>query len=203
LGILAIGGHPDDIEFGCFGTLAGMCRKEKISMLVFTRGEITAKAGVRTSEARKSAAILGAEIKLLSYPDGELRQTGETVQWLRDEIIRTKARTVFCPHIEDSHQDHVAAGRIGMSSWKFVDQVLFYETPSTINFQPNVYFDITRTFESKKKAIELFQSQKSKPALNTDQVKGLAQYRAWQCNRSNALFEAFVLGRAIRDSSNT
>ena len=197
--VLAIGAHPDDIEFGCFGTLARMSRKEKIFMLVFTRGEIAATPEVRISEAIKSAAMIGASVSFLSHPDGGLQQTAETVRELRDEITKRGADTIFSPHMEDSHQDHATAGRIAISSWKLVNRVLFYESPTTFNFQPNIYCDITETFEIKRQALDSFQSQKSKPSLETAQVRGLAQYRAWQCDRRNKLFEAFVIARAIKD----
>jgi LmbE family N-acetylglucosaminyl deacetylase len=197
--VLAVGAHPDDVEFGCFGTLARMASSEKICLLVLTRGEITARATLRVSESRKSASMLGAAIRILPHPDGELRQTGETVREVRNEIKRTGASTVFCPHINDTHQDHVAAGKIVMSSWKYVNRILLYETPTTTDFQPNVYCDITKTFGLKRRALELFESQGARPYLDTSQVRGLAEYRAWQCNRSKALFEAFVLGRAVLD----
>lgn len=96
---LAIGAHPDDIEFGCGATLAkwasGACR---ISLLVCTDGskgtwdreaDPAALVVTRRAEQRAAASLLSdsAEIVFLSWPDGELesglRQRWEIAAWIR------------------------------------------------------------------------------------------------------------------------
>jgi len=194
--VLAVGAHPDDIEFGCGGTLARLAKREKIEFLVFTSGEIGGKPKERRAEARKAAGIIGAHITFLNYRDGHLSMSPETVKQLRDSVDLTKATTIFCPYFEDTHQDHVAAARIAMTCWKKVDSLLFYEGPTVVNFNPNVFSDISSFFDSKKRAVESFDSQRHKPLMDINQVKGIAQHRAWECGKSGALFEAFVLFRS-------
>jgi LmbE family N-acetylglucosaminyl deacetylase len=96
---LAVGAHPDDIEFGCGATLAkwaaGGCQ---IALLVCTDGSkgtwdpATDPAELvvtRRAEQRDAAAILQstAEIVFLGWPDGELeaglRQRWEIAAWIR------------------------------------------------------------------------------------------------------------------------
>ena len=68
--ILAIGSHPDDLEYGCGGTLARYAQAgHQVTMLVMTCGERGGVPGTRECEARASAAVLGAEIIFGGYED--------------------------------------------------------------------------------------------------------------------------------------
>jgi LmbE family N-acetylglucosaminyl deacetylase len=80
---LAIGAHPDDIDFGCGGTLAKWAAAGcEISELVLTdgsKGSWDPKAdrdrlvALRREEQRAAAAALGArDVVFLDYVDGEL-----------------------------------------------------------------------------------------------------------------------------------
>ena len=66
MNILAIGPHPDDIEYGCGGTLLEFAKskKNKIYFLVVTKGEVGGSSLVRTAEQGASAKILGAVVFL-------------------------------------------------------------------------------------------------------------------------------------------
>lgn len=48
--ILAVGPHPDDIEFGCYGTLAKFksIQKEDIHLLILTNGSNGGESKERT-----------------------------------------------------------------------------------------------------------------------------------------------------------
>ncbi len=60
--ILAIGAHPDDIEFGCGGTLIKYSQKgHRLFLLVMTEGGSGAQTATRKTEQQDSKEILGAE----------------------------------------------------------------------------------------------------------------------------------------------
>ena len=62
LRILAIGAHPDDIEYGCGGTLFRYVRNgHKVHLLVMTYGEKGGKHNTRREEQLRSAQLLGVE----------------------------------------------------------------------------------------------------------------------------------------------
>jgi len=66
--ILAIGAHPDDIEFGCGGILlAEVARGTAIALCVCSRGEAGTNGAPeeREAEARNAAKRLGATIEFL------------------------------------------------------------------------------------------------------------------------------------------
>ena len=51
MNILAIGPHPDDIEFGCGGALIKYAKKgHNVYLLVLTKGGIRGNGGVRKKE---------------------------------------------------------------------------------------------------------------------------------------------------------
>ena len=71
--VLAIGAHPDDIEFGCFGTLKKhKDQGDNVTLLVMTQsdvkdahtGKVTRDSVISQKEATKAAEILGANLIL-------------------------------------------------------------------------------------------------------------------------------------------
>ena len=96
---LAIGAHPDDVEFGCGATLAKWAAAGcGIAHLICTDGskgswdpeEDTATlVATRREEQRAAAAALGGrgDVVFLNWPDGELeaglRQRWEVAYWIR------------------------------------------------------------------------------------------------------------------------
>jgi LmbE family N-acetylglucosaminyl deacetylase len=96
---LAIGAHPDDVEFGCGATLAKWaaagCTVHHLICTDGSKGSWDATADTaalvveRQAEQRAAAAALGAtgECVFLGWPDGELesglRQRWEVAYWIR------------------------------------------------------------------------------------------------------------------------
>jgi LmbE family N-acetylglucosaminyl deacetylase len=81
--VLAIGAHPDDIEFGCGATLAKWAdRGAEVHLCICTDGakgswdaaaDTRALIDTRQTEQRAAAAVLGATgVEFLGYVDGEL-----------------------------------------------------------------------------------------------------------------------------------
>jgi LmbE family N-acetylglucosaminyl deacetylase len=81
--VMSIGAHPDDMEFGCTGTIMQLLRRDyRGVMVLLTNGENGFKAGelpprervaVRKREQRKAAHLLGMhDIEFLDNQDGYL-----------------------------------------------------------------------------------------------------------------------------------
>lgn len=93
--VLAVGAHPDDIEFGCGATMAKLAREgADIYFLVCTSGnrgsrqnQISVEELVdkRKEEAKSAAKVLGAkEVFFLDHEDGNL----EANLNLKEEIVK-------------------------------------------------------------------------------------------------------------------
>jgi LmbE family N-acetylglucosaminyl deacetylase len=123
---LAVGAHPDDIEFGCGATLAKWSAAGcAVFHLVLTDGaKGTWAPGAdrdmlvagRQAEARAAAAALGStEVFFLGRTDGELENTAAE-RWEVSRVIRTLRPAVVLGHDPwrryRLHPDHRHAGFI-------------------------------------------------------------------------------------------
>ena len=107
--VLAIGAHPDDVEFGCGGTLAKWAAQGTVvHHLVCTDGskgtwnvdaDTRALVAQRESEQRAAAAALGATgtVSFLGYVDGELEHSRTVVDRIA-LAIRTVRPDVVLSH---------------------------------------------------------------------------------------------------------
>lgn len=103
---LAIGAHPDDIEFGCGGTLAKWagagCTVHHLVLTDGSKGTWDTEAhrptlvARRQDEQRAAAAALGAsgEVVFLGQVDGELEsslalrsEVARVIRWLRPDVL--------------------------------------------------------------------------------------------------------------------
>jgi LmbE family N-acetylglucosaminyl deacetylase len=108
LRVLVISAHPDDVDFGCGGTLAKWAREgAEIVYAICTSGEKGTDdpsvcgpdlARTREKEQRAAAAVTGAkEVVYLRKPDGEL----EASLAFRGELVRVIRR--HRPHVVFTH----------------------------------------------------------------------------------------------------
>jgi LmbE family N-acetylglucosaminyl deacetylase len=122
---LAVGAHPDDIEFGAGATLARWAAAGcEVSLLVCTDGskgtwdvnaDLDALVATRQEEARAAAQALGAtgEVVFLGVTDGELENDratrSELARWIR--LLQPDVLLGHDPWMRYRlHPDHRAAG---------------------------------------------------------------------------------------------
>lgn len=197
--VLAVGAHPDDIEFGCFGTLARLSKETSIHFIILSVGELSGSKEKRRQECRESAELLDAKLTFFNYPDGNIPVNVEIIDKLRSYVEKIAPQTVFTLYPNDTHQDHRNASKVTISSCMNVNEVLFYEVPSSErDFHPNVFYDVTDCFDLKEKGLRFHKTQRKKPYLNLTAIRGLAEYRAYQCGLNGHLVEAFSLYRVIK-----
>lgn len=104
--ILAIGAHPDDLEFGCSGTVAKLIKEgEDVYYLILTDGSkgsgdptISSEklSEIRIAEQNEAAKILGVkEVFFLGLIDGELENTLDLQREIARIIRKIKADTII------------------------------------------------------------------------------------------------------------
>ena len=161
INILAIGAHPDDIEFGCGGALIKYTRKgHRLFLMIITGGGLGGPAETRMAEQKASQAILGAEdIFWGGCKDTHIAVEVELIKKIETVLGTVKPEFIFCNFPDDTHQDHRHLAQAIMSATRYVRNVLFYEGPTTRNFNPQVYVDIADTLEAKLDALRAHRSQ--------------------------------------------
>lgn len=173
LKILVVGGHPDDPETACGGTMARYAGEgHDVAAVYLTRGEYGIKdkspeetARIRTGEAHAACRILGARPVFVGQTCSHTEITNDRYQEFK-KIVQTEAPDLLFAHWPiDSHRDHRAASTLSLDAWLGLDQrfdLYYYEVYSGIqtqNFSPTHYVDITATEPRKKSATYAHVSQ--------------------------------------------
>ncbi|MFH1074501.1 MAG: PIG-L family deacetylase [Candidatus Firestonebacteria bacterium] len=168
--ILAIGPHPDDIEIGCGGTL--IIAKDKrydINLLVMTQGQAGGEPKKRVKEQEKVAKVLHAKLHWGGLIDTKIELNRELIQILEREIIKINPDIIFAPYNNDTHQDHRNISTAVITAARYKKNVLFYEVPSSIDFQPTAYVNISPVINRKFGLLKLHSSQ-----IHKTKVPGLS-----------------------------
>ncbi len=117
MNILAVGPHPDDIEFGCAPVLIKEAKRgSRVKTLVLSRGESGSSGTpeIRAHEAREAAKLMGAEIAFLDFGGHcHIEYRPENSITIAAEIRQEKPDIVLAPNpIDNQHPDHVAVGKL-------------------------------------------------------------------------------------------
>jgi len=187
MNLLAIGPHPDDIEIGCAGSLLKWKEKGfKIYLMVMTDGSNGGETSIRRKEQERSAEILGAEEILWGgFKDTDLEYQGKVlVDTIEDCLKKIKPAFVLVNYYEDTHQDHRSLSAATVSAARNSKNVLFYEGPTSIDFNPTVFVDIDPCIDKKMEAIRAHDSQIHKTNIEgmsiIDIATAMAHFRGTQ-----------------------
>ena len=148
---LAIGAHPDDIEFGCGGTLAGWAAAGcDITMVIVTDGskgswdaatDPSELARRRAAEQEAAAAALGAaRVVRLDYIDGELEYSMELRRRIAEQIRLAKPDVLFSHdpwQRYQVHPDHRATGLGAVDGMVAARDPLFFPEMSVDAHRPS------------------------------------------------------------------
>ena len=184
--ILAIGAHPDDIEIFMYGILSVFSkRNDEIFMIVATdggAGNVTTNKNlseIRKKETVEALKILGVPI-FLGYLDGQLSFQPDITSTIKKHLDSIGPDLIITHPPEDYHSDHRSLSNYVKSSAGFKYPILFCETLMGVNFNPDIYIDISEHFEDKTRAILKHKSQNPEKFLNAIEINN--KFRAAQCN---------------------
>jgi LmbE family N-acetylglucosaminyl deacetylase len=186
MNILALGAHPDDIEFGCGGTLAKYIGNGHTAyLMVMTRGEKGGVGEVRAEEQKAACAVIKAEhVFWGGFPDTFPPPQKDLIDTVERVIQEVKPNMIFVNYGDDTHQDHRELARALKSAARNVRNVMYYEVPSTQNFTPTVFIDIEKFMDIKKEALQAHHSQMMKTNIEglsiLEIAKSLANFRGIQ-----------------------
>lgn len=184
MNVLFVGAHPDDIEAFAGGTAALYAQEgHKVYFCVATNGNVGSStlppdeiAAIRHLEAAKGASLIGAELIWLGFDDEFLFDSRETRMAFIEAFRKASPDVVFCHSRQDYNPDHSISGMIvdecihmaGIpnivtetppTGKETIPHVYFMDTPAGIGFEPEIFVDITRTFDAKIEMVRAHESQ--------------------------------------------
>ncbi len=209
---MVVAAHPDDIEFGCAGTVAKWVRRGcRVVYVVVTSGNIGTHdashtpdtlAEVREREQLAAAAVCGVhDVEFLRYNDGEVMPTLELrkdiVRMIRKhkpEVVFTMDPTMLWSGSEYiNHPDHRAVGLATLDAIAPVASMpLMYPELGEAHRvrevwiqwpqQPDTWIDISETIDLKMEALRQHKSQ-----VSEETVRGI---REWALDAGKGLAPA-------------
>lgn len=200
--ILGIGPHPDDLEIGCGGTFCKLAEEgHKISLLVMSRGSVGGDPRVRVAEQERAAAMLKARLYWGGFEDTGMQLSRELIRAVEERIEAVNPDFIFVNYANDTHQDHRSVAQAAETAARYARNLLFYEVPTTMDFNPGVFVDIGPVIARKVTLLKCHASQVYKTRVKNlsivESAKSSAMFRGYQDRVKYA--EGFVPRRLLLD----
>lgn len=196
--LLFVGPHPDDVEMGCGGTISKYCRCADIIYLILSPCLDDARNKAILDEARNAIVHLGLSTENMIIENLSRRTFHEQRREIRDILIsvrdKYKPDMVFCPSLNDIHQDHSVAAEETLRLFRDIG-VIAYENPrSSIHFEPTLYVQLSdKNVENKVKGLMCYKSQYDRYYFKPKIIQSFALMRGSQIGVEYA--EAFEVLR--------
>ncbi len=212
MNVLAIGAHPDDLDFCCGGTLIRMAQAgHRVVMAVATDGrghplgDPQKVAARRRQEAQRSAGLVGAELEWLALHDGRLMDDVPTRLKFIDLMMRVQPDLIITHSPQDYHADHVTTSRLVtftvQMAWAPPPElsgeplrkqvpVAFMMPSNGIDFTPEEYVDVSDVWQTK---IQMVLGHKSQylPGPDYDAVESQEPYDQYSFYRLARVVDEF------------
>jgi LmbE family N-acetylglucosaminyl deacetylase len=166
--VLAIGAHPDDIEYGCYGFIAKLKESgSKIHAYIASLGSVgDPTSGIaRYDESAEALSTLPLDSlsarKVVGLMNGDFNETladlHRTIANIRPDLMLT-----LSPH--DTHQEHRLVYELTIGAARRSNASIFCYSilSNTPEFCPNLFVDISPFFEAKKRALSYHFTQREK-----------------------------------------
>ena len=211
LKVVCVGGHPDDPESGCAGTLSRYTELgHSVTVLYLTRGErgirdksLEEAGKIRTAECEKACQVMGTHPRFFGQIDGATEMTRGHVEAMIKVLAEEQPDVVLAHWPVDTHMDHQVASILAIRAsmdLRVRPHLYFFEVNTgsqTQGFLPNTYVDVTSVLEKKKAAVLAHVSQDG-DGIWREHHEFIARWRGREAGVAAA--EAFV--HLNRDSKN-
>ncbi|MCX6710065.1 MAG: PIG-L family deacetylase [Candidatus Woesearchaeota archaeon] len=176
--VLVICAHPDDEVFGAGGTIAKYVKEGKrVKTIIFSYGEkshvwLQRKVTVqmRVKESKKADEILGcSESVFFGLEEGKILlqiKEKKLEKKLKEIVEKEKPYRILTHSSEDPHPDHRAVYKTvfnAVEAAKIDPEIYVFDIWNPIDIKnremPKMYVDISGTFGTKMRALNIFKSQ--------------------------------------------
>ncbi len=203
--VLVLGPHPDDMEFGCLGTILKLKQRGiDVHLAVFSMCEKSVPEGLPKDVIKNEMLAVWNALEFptgnLHYFNYEVRVFPRDRQEILEDMVKLgkeiKPDLVFLPSSTDVHQDHQTIHNEGKRAFKF-NMLLGYEMPwNNFNFHADLFVRLSETEVTEKiKLINMYKSQKHRTYSSDDFLRSILKIRGTQIKTDYA--EAFEVLRLI------
>jgi LmbE family N-acetylglucosaminyl deacetylase len=175
--ILAIGAHPDDIEYGCLGLLLKQKKlNSKISLFVASvgsKGDLSSGLA-RKQESMNALSVLSPEHVFFREESGIAHNNLEPLlDTLFQFIQKVQPDLILTMSQHDTHQEHQNLHTISMAAARRSSaSILCYSILSnTLKFSPTVFVDVKDEMVAKKEALQKHISQRGKYYMSDEYLE--------------------------------
>jgi LmbE family N-acetylglucosaminyl deacetylase len=203
LRVVCVGGHPDDPESGCAGTLSRYSQLgHAVTVLYLTRGErgirgkgLDDSAKIRSAECEQACRVIGARPRFFGQVDGATELTRGGVEAMTKILGEEQPDVIFTHWPVDTHMDHQVASLLTIRAWMALGErpeLYFFEVNTgsqSQGFFPNTYVDVTLVIDKKQAALFAHVSQDG-IGIWREHHEVIAKWRGREAGVSAA--EAFV-----------
>ncbi|WP_114423298.1 PIG-L family deacetylase [Nocardioides houyundeii] len=178
--VLAVGAHPDDVEIGIGATLAvHAAAGDELVILTLSGGAVGGNTDSRRSEAAQAAAVVGARLVHLDFPDTMLDPASGVITAIEETIAETHPDRIYTHGVHDRHQDHRAVHQAVQIAARQVPSLWCFQSPSsTVDFAPNRFVAVDGFVDIKLRMLAAFASQSHREYMQPDVVRATARYWA-------------------------
>lgn len=178
LKVLLLSAHTDDVEFGMGATISRLVNSgAEVHLLVFCNAWQSLSPefprDTLINEQYQAARVLGIPDQNIYFDDIPVRHFPQHRQIILERLIAIKKvldpDIVFCPSLQDMHQDHATVAREAQRAFKHTTLLGFI-------FPWNIHTEVRQLFievddcnlEKKYEAIKCFKSQSNRIYGNDD-----------------------------------
>lgn len=176
--VLAVGAHPDDVEIGVGATLAAHAAAgDELVILTLSGGAVGGAMSVRQAEAAAAAAVLGARLIHLDFPDTRLDPAAGVITAIEDVVRELGPDRIYTHGAHDRHQDHRAVHEAVQIAARQVPSLWCFQSPSsTVAFAPNRFVAVDGFVETKLRMLAAYASQAHREYMQPDVIRTTARY---------------------------
>lgn len=216
--------HPDDELLGVGGTIRRLVDEGISAYAVILAEGLTSRGNKRADieqseleelqrDARMAAQEVGyTSIDFCGFPDNRMDEIDllDIVKMVNGFVQKYQPDTVFTHHHGDLNIDHQRTCEAVLTACRpvggyCVERIYAFETPSSTEwnyrynepFCPNVFFDVTETFEAKIRGMACYRTESTvyPHPRSPEELRALGQYRG--SNIGVGMAEALELLREV------
>lgn len=193
--ILLLSPHPDDIEFSMGGYLLKLRKDEnnELAFMLFSHCGILDEfnKSLRVLQYNQATQYNGIEL-------AEVRNFNKSRQEILDMMIKVrdqfKPDIVFCPSMEDNHQDHQVIAQEAFRAFKFTTLIGYIQPHNLTEIRPNFFVELSeQELQAKVDLISIYKSQAHRNYSRPEAIRGTAAFYGAMTGRKYC--EAFEIIR--------